>query len=63
MKFIAKIVITGFGLAMGGALFKKVAPYLGLDDKAKEKPDPDLATSEGATDPGLQQPPHHSQLS
>ncbi len=56
MKFIAKVVITGFGLAMGGALFKKVAPYLGLDDKSGQKPDPDLATADGATDPGLTQP-------
>jgi hypothetical protein len=62
MKFLVKIVVTGFGLAMGGALFKKVAPYLNLDDKANAKPDPDLAASEGATDPGLQHP-HHSHLS
>ena len=56
MKFFAKIVLTGFGLAMGGALFKKVAPYLGLEDKTAQKPDPDLATADGATDPGLQHP-------
>ena len=56
MKFFAKIVLTGFGLAMGGALFKKVAPYLGLEDKTASKPDPDLAAAEGATDPGLQHP-------
>ncbi|MCX5744425.1 MAG: hypothetical protein NT062_18195 [Proteobacteria bacterium] len=55
MKFLAKIVVTGFGLALGGALFKKAAPYLGLDDK-KQPADADEAIrrGDGATDPGLQ---------
>lgn len=59
MKFFAKIVITGFGLALGGAVFKKVSPYLGLDDKAKKPATDDLATAEGAIDPGLRQQPQN----
>jgi hypothetical protein len=57
MQFFAKAVVTGFALAMGSALFKKVARELGLDDESAKsaKPDPDVNTADGATDPGL----HH----
>jgi hypothetical protein len=56
MKFFVRAVVTGFALSLGSALFKKVAPQLGLgDDKKKEKdPATDVKTQDGATDPGLQ---------
>ena len=54
MKFIAKVVITGFGLALGGALFKKVAPYVGLGEEKKSTPEDEaIRTGDGATDPNL----------
>ncbi|HLL23846.1 MAG TPA: hypothetical protein VK427_17025 [Kofleriaceae bacterium] len=34
MMFFARAVVTGFGLSLGSALFKKVQKQLGLDDKA-----------------------------
>ena len=52
---LLRAVVTGFGLSLGAALFKKhVAKRLGLeeDDKAK-KPDEELAR-EASTDPELQ---------
>lgn len=33
MKSFARAVTTGFALAMGAAIFRKVAKKLGLDDK------------------------------
>ncbi len=58
MKFFAKAVLTGFAIAMGSALFKKAAPYVGLGDKddKKSKAGPDAVTADGATDPELQAP-------
>jgi hypothetical protein len=52
MVFFARAVVTGFGLAMGGALFRKVAPRLGLDDKDK-KADAEVNAQKAATDPEL----------
>ncbi|HEY4241858.1 MAG TPA: hypothetical protein VGM88_18685 [Kofleriaceae bacterium] len=53
MKLFARAVATGFALALGSALFRKVADQIGLGDK-KDKPiDPDPLTADGATDPGL----------
>ena len=57
MQFFMKAVITGFGLSLGGALFKKVAKDLGLDDTsdAKEREREEaLRRGDGATDPNLQ---------
>ena len=63
MKIFVLAVTTGFALAMGSAIFKKVAKHIGLDDdaaKAKEKEkaraDADqeaVNAGDGATDPGL----------
>lgn len=59
MKFVARAVATGFCLALGSALFKKAAPYLGLDDrkdkddKDKDKESEQVNRQDGATDPGL----------
>jgi hypothetical protein len=53
MNFFAKAVITGFALSLGGALFKKVAKQLGLEeDKNKEREE--VRKQEGATDPNLE---------
>ena len=56
MKFLAKAIITGFGLSVGAALFKKVSSYVGLDEKKKENEDEadKVTTRDGATDPALQ---------
>ena len=51
MQFFAKAVITGFGLSLGAAIYKKVAKQLGFeDDKASEQ----VRQQDGATDPNLQ---------
>ncbi len=53
MNFFAKAVITGFALSLGGALFKKVAKQLGLeDDKSKEREE--VRKQDGVTDPDLE---------
>ena len=56
MKFFVRAIVTGFALSLGSALFKKVAPQLGLDDKKeKDKDDADRVNAQdGASDPGLQ---------
>ena len=56
MKFVVRAIVTGFALSLGSALFKKVAPHLGLDDKKeKDKDDADRVNAQdGASDPGLQ---------
>lgn len=61
MKIFVRAVTTGFALSLGGAIFKKVAKHLGLDDKKDEK-DKDKAATEvakqdGATDPELSESP------
>ena len=53
MKFFVKAVITGFGLSLGAAIYKKVAQRLGFDDDAKNGTK-DVTTRDGATDPSLQ---------
>jgi hypothetical protein len=47
MRFFVKTVITGFALALGAAIFKRVAKELGLDDKPVE---PGPAAGETATE-------------
>jgi hypothetical protein len=53
MQFFAKAVITGFGLSLGAAIYKKVAKQLGFEepDPATEK----VRQQDGATDPELQE--------
>lgn len=56
MSFFVRAVVTGFALSLGGALFKKVAPKLGLAEE-KEKQDKDaerVRQQEGVSDPDLQ---------
>lgn len=54
MKFFAKAIIYGFGLSVGQAVFKKVAKYVGLEDKSQK----DVIPADGATNPNLRN--HHS---
>ncbi|HSN29472.1 MAG TPA: hypothetical protein VLT45_24460 [Kofleriaceae bacterium] len=57
MKFFVRAVVTGFALSLGSALFKKIAPQLGLDDKKdkdKDKDSEQVNAQDGASDPGLQ---------
>ncbi len=56
MMFFARAVVTGFGLSLGSALFKKVAKELGLDEKL-DKQTEETNKQDGASDPGL-----HTQL-
>jgi len=63
MKFFVRAVVTGFALSLGAALFKKLAPQLGLGedaDKTKANGASDVTTQDGATDPGLQVDPQPS---
>jgi len=54
MKFFVRAIVTGFALSLGSALFKKLAPQLGLDDKKdKDKDNEQVNAQDGATDPGL----------
>ena len=55
MKFVVRAIVTGFALSLGSALFKKVAPHIGLDEKKdNEKDDADRVNAQdGASDPGL----------
>jgi len=53
MKFFVRAVVTGFALSLGSALFKKLAPALGLDEK-KDKEADQVNQQDGASDPGLQ---------
>lgn len=56
MQFFVRAVVSGFGLSLGGALFKKVQSRLGLaDDKDKgkdtdKKSDSDVVRQDGAVD-------------
>jgi hypothetical protein len=54
LKFFARAVVTGFGLSLGAALFKKVQEQLGLAEDKDEKDKTDtLNRQDGGTDPGL----------
>ncbi len=47
MQLFVRAVVTGFGMALGGALFKKISKRLGLDDPDDKK----AATRERAIEP------------
>jgi hypothetical protein len=38
MQLFVRAVVTGFGMALGGALFRKVARRIGLDEPDDKKP-------------------------
>lgn len=52
MMFFARAVVTGFGLSLGSALFKKVQKQLGLDEPTDKSAD-ETAKQDGASDPDL----------
>ena len=56
MKFFLKAVVTGFGLSLGSALFKKLQRRLGLDDD-NGKAAQEVVKQDGATDPNLRVQP------
>jgi hypothetical protein len=53
MKFLVRAIVTGFALSLGSALFKKIAPSLGLDDKKDKDESERVNAQDGASDPGL----------
>jgi hypothetical protein len=54
MMLLARAIVTGFGLSLGAALFKKhVQKRLGLEEDQPETKDETLE-QDGATDPSLQ---------
>ncbi len=56
MMLFVRAVVTGFGLTLGAALFKKhVQKRLGLEEDQPGKKD-DTLQQDGGTDPGL----HHA---
>jgi hypothetical protein len=55
MRLFVRAVVTGFGLSLGSALYKKLAKRFGFEDEEPAKAPPaDVAKQDGATDPGLQ---------
>lgn len=55
MKLLVRAVVTGFGLSLGAAIFKKIQTRLGFEEEGTAKKDgaADVTTRDGATDPGL----------
>jgi hypothetical protein len=50
MTLFVRAVVTGFGVSLGAALFKKVAKHLGLDEPDKKTIEREVAERE-ATQP------------
>ena len=50
MNAFAKTVLSGFAFSLGAALFRKVAPKLGLDDKSDGKKDAARAAADDGAD-------------
>lgn len=57
MKILLRAVVTGFGLSLGSALYKKAAKRLGFLDEEdkKDKEQKKVNQQDGATDPNLQE--------
>lgn len=57
MSLLLRAVVTGFGLALGSALFKEARTRLGWDEdkdeEAKNKDNRRVNEQDGATDPSL----------
>ncbi len=51
MKFFVRAIATGFAFALGSALFRKIAPQIGLDDK--KRAENSVAATDAATNPSL----------
>ena len=52
MNILLRAVITGFGLSVGAALYKRVAKQLGLDEKPDEKSEANRAAGAAAAEDG-----------
>lgn len=57
MKILLRAVVTGFGLSLGSALYKKTARYFGFadEDDKKDKDEKKVNQQDGGTDPNLQE--------
>ena len=59
IKLLLRAVVTGFGLSLGSALYKRAAKQFGFDDedkdkdKGKEEETKRTNQQDGGTDPGL----------
>ena len=57
MMILVRAVVTGFGLSLGSALYKKVAARIGFDDESEKEKAKDKAREvnqqDAATDPSL----------
>lgn len=52
---LLRAVVTGFGLALGAAVFKKhLAKRLGLEDEVPKEKEQEALAREAPSDPGLQ---------
>jgi hypothetical protein len=58
MKILLRAVVTGFGLSVGAALYKKIAKELGFDDK-DAKDVADAAPTRPDRDGGSPEPLRH----
>ena len=59
LNVFIRAVITGFGLSLGSAIYKKTSKHFGFDDddekkSKKEKETEKTNQQDGGTDPGLQ---------
>lgn len=55
MKIFVRAIVTGFGLSLGSALYKKVAKHFGFDDDDKKSDkDTDRTNQQDGGDPDLQ---------
>ena len=52
MKLLVRAIVTGFGLSIGAAIYKKIAKRYGFDDE-DDKASTRVNQQDGATDPGL----------
>jgi hypothetical protein len=56
MKLFVRAIVTGIGLSLGSAIYKKVATHFGFEKKDEKKDAKDgtsVTSQDGATDPGL----------
>ena len=55
MTLLVRAVVTGFGLSLGAAIFKKIQTHLGFPEDKKDSEEPAAVRQDGATDPGLRE--------
>lgn len=59
MKIFVRAIVTGFGLSLGSALYKKAAKHFGFDDDDKKQNDKETerTNQQDGGDPDLQTQP------